>query len=232
MKKAFVIFLIAATLVGCKGTQSTKTPDPQPGLGGLNVPTERNYTFSELIIGRRICAALKSKRELFEKVTDQQEQIKLRGDNRNCEGLPYNNSDFVVKISNASSSGLQYLANNRNNYLTDVITDQTGAMKILCDNLAVSDSVSNTMLSGSSYLIVNILISSGYDRFEISKKTKDAAGNYPLISIEGVNVFTQANQIDKKFFGVEQERVRYTTCSASKNIASIKQSWLTAITSF
>ncbi len=236
MKKSVVIFLAALALVGCKGTEKTgssTTPGGgETGFGGMTVPNERIYTSSELQIGRRICTALKAKRELFEKVVDQKEQIKLRGDNKNCEGLTYNNSDFVVKISNASSSGLEYVAFNRSNYLNDVVTDQSGAMKIICDNLAVSDSVSNTILSGSSYLIVNLLISSGYDRVEISKKTKNASGTYSLASIEGVNVFTQANQINNKFFGVEQERTRYTPCSNPKYTALIKQSWVTAVTSF
>lgn len=234
MKKVFVIFLAAAALTGCKGSQKGASGNPggETGLGGLTIPKERIYTTSELQIGRRICSALKTKRELFEKVVDQKEQIKFRGENRNCENLIYNNSDFVAKVSNVGSGNLEYIAKNRNNYLNDVITDQNGAMKIICDNLVVSDSVSNTVLSGSSYLIVNLLISSGYDRIEISKKTQGSDGNYSLVSIEGVNVYTQANQINSKFFGVEQERIRYTPCSNSKNSAYIKQNWVTAITSF
>lgn len=80
---------------------------------------------------------------------------------------------------------------NRANYFKDVVTDQTGAMRMLCDNLAKSDTVSNTMLSGGSHLTVSLLISEGYDRFDIAKKSKDSAGNYNLVSTESVSVITQ-----------------------------------------
>lgn len=234
MKKALVIFFTAVLLLGCKGTQSKGASNAaDPGLGGLIVPGERVYTASELQIGRRICSALKAKREFFEKLPDLQEKFRFRGELRNCDNPnPYNNSEFIATISNAGSSNIEYVATNRSNYFKDVMTDQSNAMKILCDNLAVSDSVSNTNLSGSSYLIINLLISGGFDRFEISKKSKDANGNFPLASIEGVNVFTRANQVAVKFFGVEQERTRYSSCAGSSNSSYIKQTWVSAVTNF
>lgn len=235
MKKTLALFIMAAVLAGCKGSESLANKNnggSENGLGGLIVPGERTYNESELKIGRRICAALKNKRELFERMVDLTQQIQMRGEARNCDQGIFNNSDFVVKLSNASSTDLQYIATNRSTYLNDVITDQNGAMKSLCSNLAVSDTVSNTSLNGSSYLIVNLLISSGFDRIEISKKTKDAAGNYPLVSMEGVNVATMASQINPKFFGAEQERIRYVACPGSKNSSYIKQSWLNPLTSF
>lgn len=234
MKNTLIIFLMSLTLASCKGTQTegSSAKKGDEGLGGLTVPGERNYTEAELIIGKRICAALKNKREFFEKLKDQQEQIRLRGENRNCDQNIFNRAEFVVKVSNASANDLQYVAVNRINYLSDVITDQSNAIKNLCDNLSVTETISNTSLNGSSYLIINLLISNGYDRLEITKKTRDAAGNFPLVSMEGVNFFTQKSQINEKFLGTEQERIRYVACSGSKNSSYIKQNWLTAITSF
>ena len=235
MKKALIIFLMGTALVGCKGNEAltaNNNANGNGGLGGLTIPEERIYTGDELVIGRRICSAPKTKREFFEKLRDQQEQVQLRGENRNCEQTVFNSTEFIVKVSNASSNELEYIALNRSNYLNDILTDQSSALKRLCDDLNVSNSVSNTSLNGSSYLIINLLISNGYDRMEISKKTRDASGNYPLVSIEGVNIFTRENQISKKFLGAEQERIRYVACPGTKNSSYIKQNWLTAITSF
>lgn len=231
--KKITLILIAAALFGCKGAENN-TPESGGSIGNIDVPKERNYTPSELVIGRRICAALKHKRELFERVTDMQEQFRFRGEIKNC-GNPNAsvNSEFTAAISNVSSNGFEYVATtNRPNYFKDVVTDQNGAMKALCESLAVSDTVSNTMLNGSSYLTVNLLISESYDRFEVAKRSKDSAGNYKLISTEGVSVITQSNQADPKFFGVEKVRQRNSTCPNSTDYSAVRQTWVSALTSF
>ena len=163
-----------------------------------------------------------------------QEKFRFRGETKVCDNPnPFNMTEFTVAISNVSSTDFEYVATvNRANYFKDVVTDQTGAMKMLCDNLAKSDTVSNKMLSGSSYLTVNLLISEGYDRFDVLKSSKDSAGNYRLVSTETISVITQKAQADEKFFGVEKVRIRNTTCPNSKDFSSLKQTWVSALTSF
>lgn len=232
MKIASLILISAALLSGCKAAKDLS--EKVEGIGGIEQPKERNYTASELTIGRRICSALKHKRELFETVTDMQEKFRFRGETKVCDNPnPFNMTEFTVAISNVSSTDFEYVATvNRANYFKDVVTDQTGAMKMLCDNLAKSDTVSNKMLSGSSYLTVNLLISEGYDRFDVLKSSKDSAGNYRLVSTETISVITQKAQADEKFFGVEKVRIRNTTCPNSKDFSSLKQTWVSALTSF
>jgi len=232
VKIASLVLISVALLSGCKAAKDLS--EKVEGIGGIEQPKERNYTASELTIGRRICSALKHKRELFETVTDMQEKFRVRGETKVCDNPnPFNISEFTVAISNVSSADFEYVATtSRANYFKDVVTDQTGAMKILCDNLAKSDTVSNRMLSGSSYLTVNLLISEGYDRFDISKSSKDSSGNYKLVSTETISVITQKAQADEKFFGVEKVRIRNTTCPNSKDFSSLKQTWVSALTSF
>jgi hypothetical protein len=232
VKIASLILISAALLSGCKAAKDLS--EKVEGIGGIEQPKERNYTASELTIGRRICSALKHKRELFETVTDMQEKFRFRGETKVCDNPnPFNMTEFTVAISNVSSTDFEYVATvNRANYFKDVVTDQTGAMKMLCDNLAKSDTVSNKMLSGSSYLTVNLLISEGYDRFDVLKSSKDSAGNYRLVSTETISVITQKAQADEKFFGVEKVRIRNTTCPNSKDFSSLKQTWVSALTSF
>lgn len=231
--KIALFFLISILFVsGCKASKNLG--EQAESIDGLEQPKERNYTESELTIGRRICSALKNKRELFETVTNMQERFRFKGETKACDNPnPYNISEFTVAVSNVSSTNFEYVAiTSRANYFKDVITDQEGVMKIICDNLSNSEAVSNTILSGSSYLSVNLLIDDGYDRFDILKRSKDSASSYKLVSSESVWLFTQSSQVDKKFFGVEKIRVRNSTCPNSKDFSSLKQTWVSALTSF
>lgn len=232
MKITSFILISFIFLSGCKAAQDLS--EKTESIGGIEQPKERNYMNSELTIGRRICFALKQKRELFETISNMKEKFRFRGETKVCGNPnPSNMSEFTVAISNVSSTDFEYVATSkRSNYFKDVVTDQNGAMRVLCDNLAKSDNVSNTMLSGSSYLTVNFLISEGFDRFDVLKRSQDSTGNYSLVSTESVSVITNSFQADEKFFGVEKMRVRNTTCPDSKDYSSLKQTWVTALTSF
>lgn len=232
VKKAALLLLVSA-LVGCK-VSDVKVDEPKAIIGPITAPKERNFTASELEIGRRICSALKNKRTLFDSVTNMQEQFRFRGELKNCDSaILYGQTEFTAAISNVSSTEYEYIAATaRKNYFKDVVTDQNGAMKSLCDSLATTDSISNTVLSGSSYLAINLMISEGFDRVEVTKKAKDAAGNYNFVSAEGVSVITQKTQAAEKFFGVEKDRARYSACSGSKDYSTVRQTWVTALTSF
>ena len=233
MKSLFFVLLSSQLLFSCK--QSPQFPvDDVDSFGAIKVPKEKVYTPSELVIGRRICSALKNKRELFETVTDMKEKFRFKGELTSCTSVtPYNIAEFNAAISNVSPTDLEYVSeNSRPNYFKDVITDANGALNIVCNNLAQSDNVSNQTLSGSSYLLVSFMIEQGYDKFTVIKKNKDGAGNYNIVSSEAVSIITQANQAPRKFFGVEKDRVRYTTCSTPKVFSSVRQTWIAAITSF
>jgi hypothetical protein len=230
VKKTALLLLVAA-LLGCKASE-TKVTTIDAEIGPIKTPKERNFTASELVIGRRICAALKSKRAYFETLTDMQEQYRFRGELKNCGStILYGQTEFTARVSTVSSTGFEYVAtSNRANYFKDVVTDQSGAMKSLCETLATSDSISNTSLNGSSYLVINLLIADGYDRYEVTKRSRDAAGNYNFVSSEGVSVITQATQAAEKYFGIEKDRARYSVCSGSKDFSTVRQIWLTSLT--
>lgn len=232
MRKTLVAFTAIALLSGCKVTDkalsSGENPQNGGGIGPIVNPKERNFTASELVIGRRICGALKKKRELFEVLTNMQEKFRFKGELKNCESeYPHNINDFNASISNASSTDFEYVSI-YSIYFRDVVTDKTGVMRTYCDAITGSDSVSNQILSGNSYIRMNLLISDGYDRVEIVKMDK----NSKILSTEGMNIITQKTQADAKFFGVEKERVLYTACANSDKVNYTKQTWISAITPF
>ena len=231
VKKALVVFLAVVSIVGCNQKKPEDTSGSSgPAVGAIEPPKQRNYTAAELTIGRRICSALKHKRELFEGISDMQEKFRVKGELKNCEGPnPYGINEFTVSVSN-SSGAFKYMAENRpQKYLQDVITDEDGVMEIFCNAMEGTDNVSNTVLSGSSYLIVNFLIKDSFDRFEVTTKNQ----NGKIVSTEGVNVVTYANQAAAKFLGVEKLRIIYTPCPNKANDYSyIKQTWVSAVTNF
>lgn len=201
-----------------------------PGIGGILVPPPRNFSVSELEIGRRICANLKAKREFFETLTHEKEQFRFRAELRNCDNNIYNSSLFIASISNANSTDLEYSAN-RTNYFKDVVTDQSKILKNICDTVVQSDVVSNNILNGSYKYIINLMIADGFDTYQITKAKKAPNGQYETMSSESVSIISNKNQASAKFIGVEKERIRHTMCD-SKRFQSTKQTWVEAITPF
>jgi hypothetical protein len=236
MKTLLIMALATVTLVGCETQKGGTNPNAGTGEGinGITDPGERLYSSAELVIGRRICSALKYKREKMETLTNMQEKFRFRGEVKNCNATFPNIGEFTASISNANSTDLEYeAATTRPSYFKDVVTDQNGVMKTMCDNLNVSDSVSNQILNGSSYLRLNFLITDGYDTVQVVKKTRDANGAYPLVSTEGVAIITQSYQADAKFAGVEKERIRSVNCATPQNsISYTKQVWVSALTTY
>ena len=236
MKNLILMILIMSAMFSCKANKDTANVAAEtPGVGPILIPEERIYTESEMTIGKRICSALKNKRQLFESLSNQTEAFRFKGEYKSCAmTYPQNLTEFTATISNATTSDLQYVSTTSRpyDYFKDVVTDHNGAMKTICENLAVSDSVSNYSLSGSSYVIVNLLISEGFDRFEVTKLSKNSNNNYQAVSSESVNILTQSGQTISKFFGVEKERTLYLPCPNSKETSYNKQTWITAVTNF
>lgn len=224
------LVLVAALSSGCKINEQLKAKESGEGLGGMNVPGARGLIASELDIGRRICSNLKKKREFFETLNNEKEQFRFKAELRNCNNEIYNTDLFIASISNANSTDIEYIAP-RENYFKDVITDQNGILKDMCNALNTTDKVSNTAVSGNFKYTFNFLIADNYDRYEIFKSRKLADGNYESLSVEAVSVISQKIQAPTKFFGVEKERVRYTACDG-KRYSTMKQTWVEPLTNF
>lgn len=235
MKSSALILLTAVLIFGCKGSERTSSVSSGTtgNVGPITEQSERAYTENEMAIGKRICGALKQKRELFETMTDMQGIFRLKGEMTSCTTtIPSNIAEFNVAISNASSTDMEYIASgSRTNYFKDILHDQNGAMKSLCDELTKTTTVSNTSTDGNTAYVVNLLVVDGLDKFEVIKKIKSNK-SYNIVSAETVAVFTKEAQAGVKFIGVEKERIRYTPCSGSKNYTSLKQVWVSAVSSF
>ena len=234
MFKILFITLAIASVAGCKITSLKPSDKLVTKIDGLEVPSSRELTAAELVVARRICTNLKTKREFFETLYNNTEKFKFSVQVKACTDSKVSNASvFEASIINASPTYLEYSAN-QTNYFQDIVTDQEGNTKVLCDSIFFGDHIQNTINVSTYQLIFNILINQGSDRLEISKLVKNAQGLWNLSGIETVDFVTQdpktSNQ-DKKFFGVEKERTRRINCDGN-NFSFMTQSWLGATTNF
>ncbi|MDD4975137.1 MAG: hypothetical protein PHY93_12340 [Bacteriovorax sp.] len=216
--------------VSCKLSQKIQNGESNDRIGNMTFSKERPFIKSELDIGRRICASLKQKREFFQTLYDRQERFGFQGTLVNCQGTTTLDTPFIASISNAST--LEYSATTtRENYFRDIVTDQSGAMNDICQSLLVSDSVLNTVKSGSIKYTVNFLIAENFDRYDIRKELSNGQGGYTTSGAESISVITQKFQGATKFFGVEKDRIRFTSCDGLK-FQTMRQTWKEALTNF
>ena len=216
--------------MSCKLSKGQDVASSGSNIGNMTFSKERYFIKSELDVGRRICAALKKKREFFQTLYDRQEQVRFQGTLTDCEGATTLDTAFIATILNASA--LEYSAlTARNNYFRDIVTDQSPAITDVCLSLQASDNVLNTVKSGTLKYTINFLIAENYDRYDVKKEVADGNGGFSTSGAESILVFTQTNQAATKFFGVEKERTRLNSCGRGK-YQSMKQVWKEALTNF
>ncbi len=230
LKKISLLMIISINLVSCKFSHKVESNNETIIIDNMTFSKERPFIKSELTIGRRVCAALKSKREFFQTLYDRQEQFRFFGTVLDCKGVSNLDSLFIASIANNSS--LEYSAIfPRDNYFRDILTDHSGALNDICLNLQSTDNVLNTVKMGSVRYTVSFLIADNFDRVDTLKEINNSAGGYAPTGAESVSVITQSNQAATKFFGVEKERTRYTNCDG-RLVPTMKQSWKEAVTRF
>lgn len=233
--KSIVMIFISVFFHGCKINQKIGDSTKEvTGVGEILLPSERKFTLSELSMGQKNCNNLKNKRDFFEKLTNEKEQFRLRSELRNCDNTPYRYLEFIASISNANSTNPEYIAFNEN-YFKDIVTDQSGIMKPLCEAInqtnGQANTVANSILLGNFKYLFNILILDGYDTFQITKSKKNNDGTFEPISSESISFISNKSQADVRFLGVEKNRIRYTICEGKK-YHTVRQVWLEAITDF
>lgn len=225
LKKWSISFLILFFALGCKLSQGPEKQNNNSVIGNLSFPGERNFIKSELDVGRRICAALKKKREYFQTFYDREKQVKFQGMAVNCQGTTTLNSSFFAAVG-VTTSSLEYIAlYPRENYFRDVITDHSAGLNDICTSLLATNNVSNVVISGNARYTVNFLMAENYDRYEIQKELSNGNGSYTISGAESISVITDTISAPEKYKGIEKERTRFTKCDAKK-FQSIKQTWL------
>lgn len=212
--------------VSCKISQKLPGNASVTNIGNMTFPTERSLTGSELNIGRRICAALKKKREKFETLYDGETKFTFQRTAVDCQG---NNISGNFDASIFKNPALTYSAPSQVSYFSDIITDQSEGISDICTSLSSSDNISNTVKVGNLKYTITFLIADNYDRVDIRKDVSDGKGGFNTTGAESTSVITQSSEAGKINFGVEKERTRYTLCDDNKFRNTKKQIWIKAL---
>lgn len=231
-KKTLVVFgiLLLTIIQSCRISKDGAVENKTGGTENLEFPPERLFNKSELEIGRRVCNALRQKREYIQSHYDRQDKFRFQGTIVNCDGTKTVDSTFDAFLI---GSTLQYLDSApvpREDYFSDIVTDLSPNLKDICTSLQVSDNVSNTSKYGLAKYTARFVTDS-YDRFELKKDISDSKGVFTNSGVESVAIITKPTQAPAKFIGIEKERSRSIRCS-NKSYQSKKQVWLQAITEY
>lgn len=226
-----VLLLAITTLVSCKMDNASETkPGPARGtIGGMEEPTSPMFTFAELQIGRNICANLNTKRSMLEVLRqDQSKKLVFRGNAQACgASVPHIvNNDFGAYVTLVATD-YEFVSPNRSEYFRDIVTDQSGVMKEVCEELAVSsNSIKRQIPITNSNFIIKFLVKDSYDRVEITQYSPNSKGGYVLNNVEGISFVTTVKQGPKEYLGLEKERSRYTLCPSQKQTSYLIQTWM------
>jgi hypothetical protein len=235
MFKNISTLVVLILLSSCQFKQLTEEDKLTNGIDGLTVPGPRNLNSGELIIARRICNNLIKKREFFSSLYTMTEKFRFNLATKSCTATSItDNGNFEATIGTSIGTSPEYIAA-KDNYFRDIITDQSGNMKPICD-IVNNNSISNTAYLGSYQYSYKILINNGYDRIEISKLVKNTDGSLKLAGIETLDFISLDSQFPTKykgkFFGVEKERIRKINNCGGTTFSSVKQTWIEATTNF
>lgn len=233
MKKIHYLFLILV-IASCgkvKGRVRKAFPpskhDPREEIRPANL------TGPELIIGKRICNALKKKSERFLTFENLKQKFAAERVFNTCaEQVPKAKVRFNLMISNVTSK-LEYVPeSDPGSFISNVVTDSAEAIKDFCDNMRVSETVSNRIVSPTVTYSIVFLNENDVDYYKLKKKVIDATGKVIRQSADIVYFYTQETQAAIKFHGIEKERFIYTSCDDQLKYAHVAQTWVGPLTSF
>ncbi len=229
MKNTLVYSLILLSLMGCEiSSKDTKKVTEQPNFGGMEPPTSKEFTFTELEIGRRVCKNLESKKALLEAYRlDTSKKIIFKAESQSCSQVKFAAMDDLFAAT-VILAGVDYELSvpDRSGYMSDIITTQSGVMKEVCEEIKSNDKVLRQMPISNSNFVVKFLVKDSYDRVEISQYSPDGKGGYAFNNVEGVSFVSSIKQGPKEFIGFEKERSRYTPCPGKKHPSFYIQTWM------
>jgi len=240
MKTSLIFLTLISTLAltSCGKLRSTRLGSKVPDLGNIGALTEPPRNFleknTEIDVARKICQSLKSKRDSLEAAPGV-ESYYFASEQTNCQKVT-TNRNFIANISGAAGY-LEYTSNETTELFTDVITDLSPAIKMICESV-LSDASNNrdipnySRVQEKSYTAKFYISKTDipYYTMEIITRLKDAKGSYNISNGQLITIATEASQLGAKFIGVEKERSMFIACNANE-VKTMKETWLKSVTS-
>jgi hypothetical protein len=215
MKLFLSLILVILNASSCyKGEEITTLTT---GIGNFQINPDQAFTSSQIRIIKNICNNLKDKREVFNGYKDLEKHFKFHVEILACNGITIFKNDIDTVLSNTNSTDLEYFADFRNDYLKNVITDQTPGIKLLCDNVDAPN-LKNVFYDSHISYSFDVLIKSGFNRLIMIKSLQDNSGKFIPKVGDGIDFFTYARPGETTILGMENERMHSQFCTDGKLI--------------
>lgn len=225
---------LSFVLSGCGNMREKRPFKPKSivtGIGAMEEPAQRNFNTEELAVAKRICSAVKKRRETIEAAPGTMAYY-LNFERRDCKNKIVENRKFIANIVGVGHE-LEYSVAEGGQYFIDVITDKSEFLSSICTSV-LSDSSEPKIISNTVAGVSNKLFTvdfntnaAGFDAVSVFIRVKDKNGAYILNNSQDIAIATGASQLGEKYIGVEKERSQYIACSGS-DFQTNKQSWLNA----
>lgn len=141
MKKCF--YLIGLILLVSCGDVAEEDTSERQSIGGT-IPLETNLVGDSYTIAENICLAFSNKRADFNAGFNSTNLYKIY--EQDCTEDEYDfTGDVTAKVSRVSTDQYKFVITSGSSLITNVETDKSGMMEILCDEIEYNNSVAENL---------------------------------------------------------------------------------------
>lgn len=207
-------------------------------LGEIVFNRERDFTPSEMLVGKRICEALGHKRNVMHQYKDASFDILMEGKFTNCEDeVSTKEEEKKYTILNTGEAAPRFYSEQPGPYFQDIIFDNDDIFKKFCIEIVLNPTTINF------YKNENVKLGMNFRRFqekneessdesnekekksqesnkdedivEWIKEERDEQGEFIVTQKNRISVNTKNNTTDLNFWGFEIKRERFIRCKST-----------------
>ncbi|MCO4795127.1 MAG: hypothetical protein KC493_15525 [Bacteriovoracaceae bacterium] len=202
----FITLLISLALSSCQieGNKGSGGANQSSGVFELGTSTAGNL--------KRICDALKFKRDNIWTLNDRQVQVELNASKYDCgDAQVYNLGNFTADLRVNSSIQPFFEATGRSRFLSDIVSDSWGDIAEFCKAFKQNEAPVSRVILGDKTMDLEVTIDGSYDKF-IIKKTFKSNPDINYYEIEEGTVHTPRTSQSEDLMGSLKRRTIKTRC--------------------
>jgi hypothetical protein len=226
-----ILFLISLPFIfiSCnEEDEEDKNADIDRFIMGEEISETKNITDASFAIGTRLCTQLNTKRLLFEKLSDKEENIDLKVEVKECTSpLFFSETTTSATLRTVFSSFLW--ESDDIEIISEVLTDESTILSSICSSLTTGTTASNTVTLASKKLQYRFFEEGGYLSVEIGHFSLDTTDDiYKLYLLDTAKILDENTTSNTNKLGLAYERGQYrnTSCSNPRISKGLRQTLL------
>ena len=214
MKSILWGLLVLFLLLSCE----TQTEQQKDGFSfGQPLKAQRNLTAHESAIAHNICSALEDKRLYFESQGNL--ELSFQTSHKSCAQEGYSSSKTVrARVQIPTRGPIRFLPLGRGRLLTDVLTDEQGILKEVCQKAFAGNTISNTLDLGNRKYQFHFKKIRGYDALELARYRRNQEGVFKPNLLEGYLFYTASTTNNSRERGIVYKRERALPCQNGQKL--------------